>query len=618
MDQRLIAAARAAGDALYDADAQLLRMPAHGNKAHTRIQTGLVHPFNHSAAYALALLESDGEGRRGRAAEILRRLTAAQDADPESPTFGVWSYVAEEPLAQMARPDPNWADFIGHELLLIALRHGQALPNAVLDEVRGAIHRAATAIRRRDVSMAYTNIAAKGTFVTLAAGELLDDGELLTYGRDRMDRFAAEVGRFDSFAEYNSPTYWLVTCTAVTSIAQFVVDEKARELAGAIRDQLWTHLVRRWHPPTGQLAGPMSRAYDTDLADNVHLLAFLAKAAGFRAPFDALPDVERSDPRQRLGLTSTALLDPAAPTAAVEALTSDPVAHRPDERRETFSAGPPARAGTTWLGRTAAVGSISHADSWAQRRNLLCVWRDDGPSWHRPASYAWLRVTKDDLDFVSGTFSAVQAGPHVLWHVGIASPGGDWHVYRNEISGPVPMRSVRVRLEIGHVDGVRVEVDGASAEPGATFGLGAEIAVHDTAATLLLRFVGGEFGDSTPVGRLRAEGGRIFVDLDLLDLPEASLVDLARLGRAWAAGTLTVVDHPATSGDLSGSKALSKARKVSTGEDEVALTWVPERGGAALELRARAAVGTVERHAATYRAFVDGVPREGALDVRSR
>lgn len=614
MDKELIAIARSAGDAHYDPEARLLRLPASGNRVHTRIQSGLVHPFNQSAGYVLAVLES---GADGPAADILARIVAAQDADPASPWYGVWSYVAEEPLPAMTRPDPNWADFIGQDLLLVAMRHGDALPAAVRDGVHVAIARAATAVRRRDVHMAYTNIAAKGTFVTLAAGELLGDDELLAYGRDRMERFFAEVDRFGSFAEYNSPTYWHVTCAAVTAIMRYVADPRARELATIIHDRLWIHLATRWHAPTGQLGGPMSRAYATDLADNVPLLVYLAQATGYRPPFDVLPDLETAPVKQRLELASSVVLAPAAPASVVAALTGPGEVGR---RRETFSAGPPARVGTTWLGPAATVGSVSQADSWCQRRNLLCLWRPapsgglgmmTGSPWDDRAAYAWLRVIKDDDDFVSGVFSSVQDGSDVLWHVGLASPGGDRHVYRDEITGPVALRSLRVTVEFAHVPDAVVTIDGRAAVAGSTFPVGAEVAVRAGDVTVSLRFVAAEFGAATidgagSRGRIRIDDdGRLFVDLDLLDAPEPVEVDLARVGPAWAAGTLAVIEHVGGA-DAGESGASATARLDRSADDGARLTWAP--GRSRLELHARTAVGTVDEHAAAYRGLVNGTP----------
>ncbi|TDD72627.1 hypothetical protein E1262_01850 [Jiangella aurantiaca] len=601
-DSWLITHARQTGDRYYDPGERLLRLPPNGNSVHTALDDMWVHPFRQSAAYALAVLESR---TGGPAAEVLRRVARAQDADPTSPTYGVWSYVAEEPLAQMRRPDLNWADFIGHELLHVAVRHRDALPADVLDEVHGAIHRAATAIRRRDVHVAYTNIAAKGTFVTLAAGELLADDELLAYGRDRMERFFAEIDH-RGIHEYNSPTYWLVTCAAMTAILRYVADARSRELACILHDRLWTHLVSRWHAATGQFGGPMSRAYASDLADNLPLHAYVAQATGYRAPFDALPDIGSRQPYHAIGLASAVVLRPEPPPAVVAALIGPGVI---DERRELFETGAPDVVGTTWLGPAATLGSVSHADSWFQRRNLLCFWRsDDGPLWQNPVSYARLRVTKDDHDFVSGVFSSVQSGPHALWHVGLASPGGDRHVVRDEITGPTRLRSLRVSIEFGRLADPVVTVGGRVAGPSEGFTLDDEVAVRSGDVTVVLRFSGAEFGgrpagSEPPRGRIRVDdAGRLLVDLDLLDAPEPVDVDLSRAGAVWAAGTVTVVEHV---DDAATNAPTPRARLERLTDDCVRLTWTP---GRRLDLRARTAVGTTQDHAATYQGLVDGVP----------
>ena len=47
-----------------------------------------------------------------------------QDQDPQRRTYGIWPYHYEEPLDAMNKPDWNWADFIGVQLLQLAHRTG--------------------------------------------------------------------------------------------------------------------------------------------------------------------------------------------------------------------------------------------------------------------------------------------------------------------------------------------------------------------------------------------------------------------------------------------------------------------------------------------------------------
>jgi hypothetical protein len=321
-DRRLVDIAVAAGDARFDPEWDLLRVVAVDNPIHTRIVSGEAHNLVQSAYYALALLESADHAEsagatpapavandaRGRAEAILRRLVALQDPDPASPTFGLWGYYAEEPVREMVPADWNQADFHGRVLAFVLLRHAEVLDPGLRAAAAAALGRAARSIIRRDVSMDYTNIAAKGTFVTLAAGQLLDDGDLTAYGRERARRFARNVERTGSFAEYVSPPYWAIAAEAFTAVGQYVVDAEARRVAAGVLDRLWYHLARHWHAATGQVAGPMARMYVTDIADQAGLGALLAKATRQAAPFDRfpLPDAD-------VHLVVPAVVDPTLP-----------------------------------------------------------------------------------------------------------------------------------------------------------------------------------------------------------------------------------------------------------------------------------------------------------------
>ena len=177
----------------------------------TNVRSMAIHPTRDSLEYASLLLYSRTPAMTARAVAILRRVLPLQVQKPSSPYFGLWSYYLEEPAEKMHSADFNWADFNGSSLLNILLVHEKSLPADVAAQARRALSYATASIRKRDVSLYYTNIAVQGTYVTLAAAELLGDRDLLAYAKQRMLRLAATVDQSGSFAEYNSPTYMAVT-----------------------------------------------------------------------------------------------------------------------------------------------------------------------------------------------------------------------------------------------------------------------------------------------------------------------------------------------------------------------------------------------------------------------
>ena len=175
--QELIAAL-APMDDRYDPAERMIRAPFHSPGYHTTLKGGYTHPTRDSLGYAVALLDSGEDWRLERACDILDRVIALQDQDPESRTYGIWSWFMEEPLNQMSPPDWNWADFNGTHLLQVVIaadspNHRDRLPADLAERVDEALYHAARSIQRRDVSVGYTNIAFMGTYVTYVTAYLL-------------------------------------------------------------------------------------------------------------------------------------------------------------------------------------------------------------------------------------------------------------------------------------------------------------------------------------------------------------------------------------------------------------------------------------------------------------
>ncbi|MFF8714050.1 hypothetical protein ACF07T_21820 [Streptomyces sp. NPDC015184] len=578
-DRVLLRTALAEGDRCWDAGADLLQVEAPYNPIHTRIKGGPAHPTRNSLQYALLLLERGGEGDAERAHAAILRVAALQDRSAESPTYGIWGYYAEEPAAEMDPPDWNWADFLGIQLLLVHARHGDRLPPAVLDEIRESVRHAAASIVRRNVPMGYTNVAAMGTFVTLAAGQVLDDGALFAYGKDRMARLCAAIDGTGSFTEFNSPSYWGVVLQTLTLIREHVRDEEVRELNERLHDRLWLHFLARWHPPTRQLSGPMARCYSNDLG----VPPALAKAVGglLGAP----------EPRPVRGEMTTGVdscVDYRMPDWVLPRLTELGGEH---EHRELFADGPAPETGTTWLDPVTTLGSVNHQDTWLQRRPLFGHWvRPDGPAGH-----LHVHLVKDDgaedFDFASGVLSTVQSGPHVAWLAGFACPAGDRHHHLDMIGPGDRFRARSLRLVVDAI-GAPPVAEATPVDGGVELDLGT--------ARLDFRTAGGAFAGRTPTTRLvpRPDGTRIEVVLLESDTPVE--LDWAEVGDAFAAGTLSLVPSGAP-------RNTGPAPEVVVAGDRAEVRWTTPRGQR-LTVRGGRSVVSREEHAALHSATLDGAP----------
>ncbi len=519
-DAAILSAAVARLDAAFDPREDMLRRQVGSEyRYHTNMRSREVHPTRDTLEYALLLLEAGGADRAARAARIVERILSLQETDPSSNWYGLWGYYVEEPAPKMSPADWNWADFNGSLLLLIEYRHGSRLSPALRRNVREGIRHAARSVQRRNVSMTYTNIAVQGSFVTLAAAQLLDDAELRRYAAERLRRFAAAIDLTGSFAEYNSPTYANVTIVNLTRMRMTLRDSEDLELVDRIHTRAWLHLGKHWHTPTRQLAGPHSRSYSTDIGAPL----WIQKALGGRVAFASLGDLKarRIEPS-----AETAIHDYRCPESVAPLFLQ---AGPPRQHREIFlPASAPVRPvqGTTWLAPDLCLGSVNRGDFWIQRRSLLAYWGGN----RRPARFVQARFLKDDYDFTSALLYTVQQDNCILGLVNFRSPGGDKHPNLDPIeNGEFEASRLRFCLDI------------AGAPKGAKILTGdSHLAVDLGGAKLWLNVREAAFRRQKPALSVEHEGDRLMLSIDLLRANAPQRVRWSETPAAYAVFSLAM------------------------------------------------------------------------------
>lgn len=480
---------------------------------HTKMRECQANPTRESLEYALYLLEDGTPASVDRARKIIARVVPLQVTDPLSKWYGLWGWYMQEPPDKMAPADWNWADFNGSLLLLMELRHGKLLGAELRAQVREAIRHAAHSVRRRNVSMSYTNIAVKGTFVTLAAAELLNDEEIGTYARDRIVRLCQQIDETGSFAEYNSPTYARVTLTNLTRIRMYVKNEEARHRAAAIERRAWLHLSTHWDAARQQFTGPMSRCYSNDTGSPVWLEKALDGKLGL-----ANLDKDPSDDGE------TAIHDYRCPAdLAARFLTAAPgTAHR-----ELFIANPPTQ-GTSYFSKSFSIGSANRSDFWVQRRPLLGYFGDST----RPARVVQLRVIKDGYDFSSALFFSVQQDARVLGLINFRNPGGDKHISLDPIKdGTFVCGRLFAELDFeGLPDGfTATEKDGT-------------MELQSSLLAARFRIIQARFGAHQPRVKLTKTTQSLTLTMDFKPPEGARMVRWSETGQAYLAFTLELAE----------------------------------------------------------------------------
>lgn len=419
----------------YNPELRLLRCPFTSPGYHTTIkEADTVHPTKQSLDYALALLDAGGPEYRQRAFDIISTLVSLQDGEPSSSTYGIWSWFWEEPLARMAPPDWNWADFMGKRLMFIWIRHGKLLPDNLRADIRQAVSNCCEAIMRRNVGPEYTNIAIMGAFVTLLAGEELEEARYYEYGLRRLERLYEYSMATGAFLEYNSPPYSALAIVELSALAYYTRTGQARRMAEELLDMTWQMTAEHFHPLLKEWSGPHARSYST-LLDSARL-SFLYVACEGEVPF--IPEEELQYDPEWYG---QGVLCPKRWRGYLE---------RIDEVRELQQQLPPTsecqnRSAFTYVTPAFSLGSFNHNVMWNQCRNLV-GYADTGDGEH---SYVHLRVLHDGYDFCSAVFQGSQQQASVLYGLQFALDGGDTHVNLDPIYGKTTVSDLRIRLEAG-------------------------------------------------------------------------------------------------------------------------------------------------------------------------
>ncbi len=132
-----------------------------------------------------------------------------------------------------------------------------------------------------------------GAYCTLIlGGELIDAPWAADLGLRRLSEFQRLTGdrrfrfhRQAEMSEYNSPTYTALSVLFLALIAHYARGSEARALGLFLEQRLWLDAALHFHAPSGQFAGPHSRAYQDDSTGGFSALHAALFAASDRELF---------------------------------------------------------------------------------------------------------------------------------------------------------------------------------------------------------------------------------------------------------------------------------------------------------------------------------------------
>jgi len=390
-----------------------------------------VHSTRDSIYYALHLLKTGEPEYEKRAFDIIQKIILLQDTNSYSQTYGIWSWLYEEPVEKMSPPDWNWADFIGVALAHVIKDFGDRLPELLLRKVLISIGHAAWSIFRRNIRQDYTNIVIMGTVVTAVAGEVLNETRLVKYASERLKTFLEYTKQQGGLNEYNSPCYTFIALHESERIVQLVNNQEIKESAEELRYIIWKSVASHYHPATKQLAGPHSRAYSDFLPEGVnHYLDWAVSGQN---------DSEYKDEQ------ITDFISPLpCPVKYRQRFSTLP--RQELEKTDRFiQTDTHSVCGTTWMNQEVTLGSINHECFWTQRRPLLGYWLDG----KKQIAILRLRLLKDGKDFSSGGLLNVQSGNKILTGIRTYVDRGDYHIHLDRpIDGIFKFKSLVLRYEL--------------------------------------------------------------------------------------------------------------------------------------------------------------------------
>ncbi len=425
----------------YDDQVRMTATTVDGYQYHRDATSGTLHEIRGSMVYALGLLNSGDDAFRNRAYGILERCIALQDTVTGSPTRGIWGYYLEEPLpTKKSPPDFNMADFNSVTLLDVWMSHGPNLPQALQTAVQRSLVLAAQSIKKRNMGPNYTNIAVMGSYVTYMVGHLFGLPEFQQYGQKRIETLYGYTLKKGGFTEYNSPTYTLTALEDLNRMQQHVVEPGAKQMVDSLYNLAWSILARHYHKPTGQWAGPHSRAYRSLVTPGFYnLLHEASNGQLFTVNEKAVDWGNYGRLRHQI------------PTYLMAYFTRPTY---PRTERDVFEIDAPQIVGTSYLTDRFALASSNRSSLWNQRRPLLAYWG----TVERP-HYLQVRFLHDDYDFSSAGFYSQQKDGQVLAAINLNTKGGDKHINLDVLKdGTVQARDFRIRFEFGNIspDSLRV------------------------------------------------------------------------------------------------------------------------------------------------------------------
>ena len=341
---------------------------------------------------------------------LVRAILQAQFRKDGDPADGSWNYILSDGENPYPR-DRNIPGFMGMGLARIWALDRRRLDDWPAEDFavfKEAVRRSTEVGFRHWVRLGYTNPQCIDFYLAWVAADLLDEPRYREMAREHLRKFIAYARTTDSFEEWISPTYIAVNLGGLVPLAHYTRGTSDGEAVRELLDFQWRLVGAAVHGPSGEICGPLSRAYkDTLLEAGEYGYAWMHLAAPALFKLDKPEEMIAETSRHPFsGFAATGLYVPLNIPEDVKTSFRSPF-EVPVEERETFEwigrcswegngpsdlskpeePAPRFRLGTRYRAARYCVGSVNELDGWEQRRPCLAYWKQSGGSttglkWH--------------------------------------------------------------------------------------------------------------------------------------------------------------------------------------------------------------------------------------------
>ncbi len=363
---------------------------------------------------AMALLFRNENSDRENAIKILRWVLQQQHQDENEKIYGAWkTAVVNDKL------DHNWREFVGCDLIIIYHHYKDVLPDELLLKIKDGLIHAAKGAQKRDVTPQYTNISVMSAFLMNQVGTLFDIPELSEAGMQKARDINELFHRYNSFSEFNSPTYDGVSLVGFALWRELSQGEM-KTMGIDLEQALWREIADHYNPTLKNFTGPYFRAYGMDVNKYVSITSLWIAVALNNEAIAPLPkdkgakyfEVSNLAPIYHLGLsiaesTLQTLKSPAKPRFISQQIPNN------------IFKGDSIKEATIQMNENWMMGGL-----WGNRRSWNQVYTGTIHWMGRDGETEWLLVPGTGLANVSVSDSSM----HIYAASTESGPANDWEL----------------------------------------------------------------------------------------------------------------------------------------------------------------------------------------------